>query len=107
MSLKSDCKKTLQAVYSSEGIPQITDKTFNTMWETFAKTQPSVTSLAGATYSGDGLSGVAPPQIWETLEFNLTKFGIDKKLATKIVAKLKKKYGDNPKPTEIGAFMSN
>lgn len=47
MSLKSDCKKTLQAVYSSEGIPQITDKTYNSLWEAFAKTQPSVTSLAG------------------------------------------------------------
>lgn len=48
MSLKSDCKKTLQAVYSSEGIPQITDKNYNSMWEAFAKTQPSVTSLAGS-----------------------------------------------------------
>lgn len=51
MSLKSDCKKTLQAVYSSEGIPQITDKTYNSLWEAFAKTQPSVTSLAGIRLS--------------------------------------------------------
>jgi len=106
MSLKKELKQTIVDVYKKEGIPMITDKNFITMWETFAKSQPSVTSLAGATYSGEGLDGIPPSKPWETLEFNMGKFGLDPKYNPKIVAILKKKFGENPTQSEIGTFMT-
>jgi len=47
MSLRNEAKKTLLEVLKKEGMPPIIDKTYQSIWDAFAKTQPSVLSAEG------------------------------------------------------------
>lgn len=96
MSLKPDLKKTLADVLQKNGMPPVIDKTFNSIWDTFAKTQPSVlnTSLTGDT------------DPWGVLERSLEKYGVDTKYAKQTVTRLKKKFGETPSNPDIKMFMS-
>jgi hypothetical protein len=47
MSLKPELKKAVAEVLKSNGMPPMIDKTFLSMWETFAKTQPSALNTTG------------------------------------------------------------
>jgi hypothetical protein len=40
-TFKLDIKKSLLEILKKEGMPPIIDKTYNSIWDTFAKTQPS------------------------------------------------------------------
>ncbi|CAG7720930.1 unnamed protein product [Allacma fusca] len=91
MSLKPDLKKTLAEVLSKNGMPPVIDKTFNSIWDTFAKTQPS---KLNTTLTGD-------TDVYGNLQRSLEKYGVDPKYAKQVVARVQKKYGDKPTNTDI------
>ncbi len=50
MSLRKDCKQAILDALKKDGMPPIIDKTYNSIWEVFAKTQPSALSSQGTLY---------------------------------------------------------
>jgi len=101
MSLKPETKKTILDVLKKEGMPPIIDKTFNSIWDTFAKTQPSVLS-AQSSATGQ----LVDSDLWGNLQRSLEKFGIAPALAKKMVNTLKKKFGETPTASDIKTMMT-
>jgi len=100
MSLKAECKKTILAVLKTDGMPPIIDKTYNSIWDTFAKTQPSVLS-SQASSTGQ----LVDSDLWGNLSKSIEKYGVDSKYAAKVITALKKKYGESPSQADIKAMM--
>jgi hypothetical protein len=96
MNLKPDLKKNLAEVLQKNGMPPVIDKTFNSIWEAFAKTQPSKLST---TLTGD-------TDVWGNLQRSLEKFSVDPKYAKQVVVRCQKKFGESPSNNDIKAFMS-
>jgi len=96
-SLKPVLKKDLADVLQKNGMPPIIDKTFNSIWETFSKTQPSVLNTALDDKDTD---------VWGNLERSLTKYGVEAKYAKQTVTRLQKKFGETPANNVIKAFMT-
>ncbi len=48
MTLQAECRKAILDTLKKEGMPPIIDKTYNSIWEAFMKTQPHILSGAGA-----------------------------------------------------------
>lgn len=48
MTLQAECRKAILETLKKEGMPPIIDKTYNSIWETFMKSQPHILSGAGA-----------------------------------------------------------
>jgi len=101
MSFRADCRKSILDVLKKEGMPPIIDKTYNSIWDAFAKTQPSVLS---STASSTGQ--LVDSDIWGNLQRTMEKFGIAPAIAKKVVIILKKKYGEAPTQSDIKAMMS-
>ncbi|ODM93121.1 hypothetical protein Ocin01_13565 [Orchesella cincta] len=101
MSFRADCRKSILDVLKKEGMPPIIDKTYNSIWDAFAKTQPSVLS---STASSTGQ--LVDSDIWGNLQRTMEKFGITPAIAKKVIVILKKKYGEAPTQPEIKAMMS-
>jgi len=101
MSLRLETKKTVLDVLKKEGMPPIIDKTFNSIWDTFAKTQPSVLSGSAST-----TGQLVDSDLWGNLQRSLEKFGIAPALAKKMIASLKKKFGETPTHADIKTMMT-
>jgi len=95
-TLKPDLKKNLAEVLQKNGMPPVIDKTFNSIWETFAKTQPSKLNTT--------LTGDTDP--WGKLAHALEKYGVDPKYAKQVVTRCQKKFGETPSQVDIKSFMS-
>jgi len=100
MSLRKECKTAVLAALKSDGMPPMIDKTYNSIWEAFAKTQPSALS-SSASSTGQ----LVDSDVWGNLQRCLEKFGLETKYATKVCAAMKKKFGDSPSMADIKAFM--
>jgi len=101
MSLRPETKKTILDVLKKEGMPPIIDKTFNSIWDTFAKTQPSVLSAQSST-----TGQLVDSDLWGNLQRSLEKFGITPALAKKMITSLKKKFGETPTASDIKTMMT-
>jgi len=101
MSLRAECKKTILDVLKKEGMPPIIDKTYNSIWDTFAKTQPSMLSGSAST-----TGQLVDSDVWGNLQKTMEKFGVESKYAGRVITILKKKFGDNPGQADIKAMMS-
>jgi len=101
MSLRKECKAAILAALKSDGMPPIIDKTYDSIWAAFAKTQPS--SLSSSASSTGQL---VDSDVWGNLQKTIEKFGVDTKYAAKVITAMKKKFGESPDAAAIKAFMS-
>jgi len=101
MSLKAECRKAVLDTLKKEGMPPIIDKTFGSIWEAFAKTQPSVLSME-ASSTGQ----LVDSDVWGNLQKSMEKFGVQPNIAKKVVTLMKKKFGETPSFSDIKLMMT-
>ncbi|OXA43586.1 hypothetical protein Fcan01_21496 [Folsomia candida] len=118
MSLRKECKQAILDALKKDGMPPIIDKTYDSIWSAFAKTQPSALSSQGNfqethVYSITPTSAFASStgqlvdsDVWGNLQKCLEKFGVDNKYATRVITAMKKKFGESPSQADIKAMMT-
>ncbi|XP_021962966.1 uncharacterized protein LOC110858475 [Folsomia candida] len=101
MSLRKECKQAILDALKKDGMPPIIDKTYDSIWSAFAKTQPSALS-SQASSTGQ----LVDSDVWGNLQKCLEKFGVDNKYATRVITAMKKKFGESPSQADIKAMMT-